>query len=36
MKLEDEYLIVKVDKDFKLFSITPIDKVKYNEGINEK
>lgn len=35
-KLEDEYLIVKVDKDFKLFSITPIDKVKYNEGINEK
>lgn len=35
-KLEDEYLIVKVDKDFKLFSITPIDKDKYNEGINEK
>lgn len=35
-KLEDEYLIVKVDKDFKLFSITPIDKIKYNEGINEK
>lgn len=35
-KLEDEYLIVKVNKDFKLFSITPIDKIKYNEGINEK
>ena len=35
-KLEDEYLIVKVDKDFKLFSIIPIDKVKYSEGINEK
>lgn len=35
-KLDEEYLIVKVDKDFKLFSITPIDKIKYNEGINEK
>ncbi len=35
-KLDDEYLIIKIDKDFKLFSITPIDKVKYNEGINEK
>ena len=35
-KLEDEYLFIKVDKDFKLFSITPIDKTKYNEVINEK
>lgn len=35
-KLNEEYLIVKVDKDFKLFSILPITEKEYKEAINEK
>ena len=34
-KLNEEYLIVKVDNEFKLFSIIPISVEEYKEAVNE-
>ena len=34
-KLNEEYLIIKVDSEFKLFSIIPISLKEYKEAINE-
>lgn len=34
-KLNEEYLIIKVDKEFKLFSVIPISIEEYKEAVNE-
>lgn len=34
-KLNEEYLIIKVDNEFKLFSVIPISIEEYKEAINE-
>lgn len=35
-KLNEDYLVIKVNDDFKLFSVKPITKEEYKEAINEK
>lgn len=34
-KLNEEYLIIKVDNEFKLFSVVPISIEEYKEAVNE-